>query len=419
MTEERTVPDHAGLPVHSRARGRPGSRTPWRRRRGARPARRGSTSNGSPVRSMSTSSAVISTDGSWGPPVPSVRLVCRGRPRQPAARLERGEARAARPRGARPRRAGGRPRRRGRGRRATRSCVASASTQATRSATPCVSSGQPAPLVQTDLGEVDRRRRSSRAGPARSRCGPRRRRRRAPGRATGRRTPRRRTGWARPTRRARRRRTARPIRAASMPLSLAARPTSGSGRRPTAGRPSARRIRTSQAGASESIAERGGRLDVGPGEVRPTTVTDASRVGATPVRASTTCAPRCARPEVATAPRPERDDGATRVGSVRVLDADPPVGPAGVGHVHDHVAAGREAEVGVVEAAERRRCPLHRPALHHAAGVEHAPSAGPTSKAPPDALRARSPMAAPRRPPGGSRRPTSPRASRETTESGR
>ena len=92
-----------------------------------------------------------------------------------------------------------------------------------------------------------------------------------------------------------------------------------------------------------------------------TTVTDATSAGVCPVRASTMWAPRCASPDVATAPRADRHDGEDAGGVVRVLDADAPAAGARRTDVADHVAAGGEAVVGRCERSRGRARRAARP----------------------------------------------------------
>src|SRR3954469_6864660 len=121
-----------------------------------------------------------------------------------------------------------------------------------------------------------------------------------------------------------------------------------------------------------------------------TTVTEATAVGARPVRASTRWSPRCAVPEVATAPVNTGTTARTRVGSAGSSipirhggpagsrggqGMSPPAGrektgSGGVEGAAGHVATGREAEVGVRQRAERRGGALDRPALDHSAGIQ-------------------------------------------------
>ena len=122
-----------------------------------------------------------------------------------------------------------------------------------------------------------------------------------------------------------------------------------------------------------------------------TTVTEATPVGARPVTAWRTWSPRWAAPLVATAPlrTGHHRHHARRV--ERVLDADPPLGPVGPRRA-DQVAAGGEAEVGVVEVAQRGRGAVDRPPLHDARRVAAPSDRRPirrTSKAPSVARRAR------------------------------
>ena len=132
-----------------------------------------------------------------------------------------------------------------------------------------------------------------------------------------------------------------------------------------------------------------------------------------------TWSPRWAWPDVATAPRAYRDDGEHPGRVERVLDADAPGRRSGVGDVADHVAAGRQADVGVGQraAAGRRRAapPSPSPRRWGRGRVRRRARAGVRRRhrrtPPGPARRGR----APRRPRAGSpSRSSSPRPSRET-----
>ena len=156
----------------------------------------------------------------------------------------------------------------------------------------------------------------------------------------------------------------------------------------------------------------------------PTTLTEATPRGARPVRASTRCAPRCAVPEVATAPVWTGSTASTRPDR-----AGPPPRPARrarPGRACAPPCRRRRRGRSRCRPAPRSPCggAFDGPALDHAAGVQPLAAVRPrqpgarTRRTTP-ARRAR-PAPAPRATSGGpSSRSTSPRSSRETNESSR
>ena len=129
------------------------------------------------------------------------------------------------------------------------------------------------------------------------------------------------------------------------------------------------------------------------------------RSAAAPVRASTRCCPRCAVPEVATAPVRTGTTARTRRGS---CGSSMPIrhgGAVGVGGPADHVATGREAEVGVRQRAQRRGRALTAQPFTTPLGSSTARRPGRAAYVERAARLAPRPLArarAPRRPPAGS-----------------
>ena len=118
-----------------------------------------------------------------------------------------------------------------------------------------------------------------------------------------------------------------------------------------------------------------------------TTLTDATPSGARPVRASTRCAPRCAVPDVATAPVRTGSTASTRRGSCGSSMPTRQAGDAGSSVRTTMSPPAERAKSVSVQGAQPAGRALHGPALHDPARVQPLPAVRPGQPGPERAVR--------------------------------